>query len=48
MFGVLARADLDALTTELVGVVEETMQPAHVTLWLRSPAEDARRAESPG
>jgi len=27
--------DLDALNNEMVGVVRETMQPAHISLWLR-------------
>jgi hypothetical protein len=31
------QVDLDSLSGELVGVVHDTMQPAHVSLWLRSP-----------
>jgi hypothetical protein len=33
------QVDLDSLGRELLGVVRETMQPAHVTLWLRSREE---------
>jgi hypothetical protein len=29
--------DLAQLTEQLLGVVQETMQPAHVSLWLRQP-----------
>lgn len=31
------QVDLDSLARELVGVVRSTMQPSHVSLWLRSP-----------
>jgi hypothetical protein len=36
-FAITARdeTDMDKLTAELVRVVQETLQPEHVSLWLR-------------
>jgi hypothetical protein len=37
--------DLDAMTAELLGVVERALQPAHVWLWLRPPERGSDRPE---
>jgi hypothetical protein len=42
------QTNLDALNAELVGVVQETMQPSHVSLWLRpDPVPKSDGGEEP-
>jgi hypothetical protein len=36
------QVDLDSLTGELLGVVDQTMQPTRVSLWLRPPRPHGR------
>ena len=40
--------DLNTLSDDLVGVVKETMQPAHVSMWLRpNSAAESKRVTDP-
>ena len=41
------KVELDSLTTNLAAVIEETLQPRHVSLWLRESRQKAqvRQAE---
>jgi hypothetical protein len=41
------QVDLDTLTTELLGVVDQSMQPTQASLWLRSPREPSRISHVP-
>ncbi len=34
--------DLNTLSKQLVAVVQETMQPTHVSLWLRKPKQEIK------
>jgi len=38
--------DLTELRKQLLAAVQETMQPSHVSLWLRSPAHEGKRRAS--
>jgi Na+/proline symporter len=42
-----SEVDLDQLREELLAAVQETMQPAHVSLWVR-PTEPARKDQTTG
>ncbi len=36
------KTDIDTLREEMVGIVKETMQPTHASLWLRPHTADAK------
>ena len=39
--------DMGELHEQLLTVVEETMQPAHISLWLRPSSQDGRQHTQP-
>jgi hypothetical protein len=40
------KVDLDATTADLIAVVQQSLQPAHVWLWLRAPEHRGDRGEA--
>jgi hypothetical protein len=40
------QVDLDTLSAELLAVVDQTVQPARASLWLRPPAQDSARSRT--
>jgi hypothetical protein len=40
--------DLDMLSAELLAVVDQTVQPAKASLWLRPPTQRSHRSEGQG
>jgi len=40
--------DLNELSEQLVAVVQETMQPSHISLWLRPPATASKQSAAWG
>jgi hypothetical protein len=42
------QVDLDTLTVELLAVVDQTMQPTQVSLWLRPPGSASQDQRTPG
>ena len=44
----LQEVDLDQLRTQLLAVVQETMQPTHVSLWLREGSRTETRSLQAG
>ncbi len=49
MFSAMLRheVDLGELREQLLAVVEETMQPTHISLWLRTSNQDGDRHPNP-
>jgi hypothetical protein len=42
------QVDLDTLTADLLGVVDQTMQPTQASLWLRPPGSASQDQRIPG